>query len=97
MFVGFATKALLRKHFDEGSISDHQQSKFYQSVRAFYSRAFSYAVEHLPLDDRLLKNAAFVNFRRRESAVLSEVEYFIDRYGKASLQDICVVLMFRTV
>ncbi|XP_041470149.1 uncharacterized protein LOC121419757 [Lytechinus variegatus] len=81
LMIGFATKNLVKKLLDEGSISPHQQSRFFQSVRAFYCRAFSYAVEHLPLDDRLLKNAAFVNFMRRENATLSEVEFFVDRFS----------------
>ncbi|XP_071501886.1 uncharacterized protein [Diadema antillarum] len=81
LFIGFGAKTLLNKLLNEGSISGHQASKFYEGVRAFYSRAFSYALGQLPLDDRLLRNAAFVNFRRRENAALSEVEYFIDRFS----------------
>ena len=38
-----------------------------------------YAIENLPLNDTLLKNAEFVNFSKREQATISQVVYFVTR------------------
>ena len=75
--IGFTTKALLAKLTDEG----HDPQKFYDGVRSFYEKACSYARSALPLSDPLLKNARFLNFARRESADVSEVEYFVGRFS----------------
>lgn len=79
LFIGLLTKTRLRKLRDEGDISQTQQSTFYKSVKAFYARALEYAISNLPLKDDLLQNARFLNFHRRESANLSEVDYFAER------------------
>ena len=73
------TKRQLQKLFDGGDINSSQKSGFYKSVRAFYVRAFEYALENLPLKDELLRNARFTNFISRDSTSFSEVEYFVER------------------
>ena len=78
--IGFTTKALLAKLTDEGH-DPHMIKKFYDGVRSFYEKACSYARSALPLSDPLLKNARFLNFARRESADVSEVEYFVGRFS----------------
>ena len=40
-----------------------------------------YALENLPMKDEMLRNAAFVSFRSRESANFSQVEYFVERFN----------------
>ena len=40
-----------------------------------------YALENLPMNDEMLRNAAFVSFRSRESANVSQVEYFVERFN----------------
>ena len=78
--IGFTTRTVLRKLIDDG----HDMNKvrqFFIGVRSFYVEALKYARSHLPLDDPILKNAGFVNFAQRESAQLSQIEYFIDRYS----------------
>ena len=54
---------------------------FYHVVRSFYVEALNYSRSRLPLNDPVLKNAAYVNFAIRESADLSQLEYLIDRYS----------------
>ena len=44
-----------------------------------YVRAMEYATKNLPLNDELLKNARFLDFHSRESASISQVEYFVNR------------------
>lgn len=71
----------MRELFNDGDISEHDQAKFYRSVRAFYERAMEYALLNLPLEDALLQNAGFVNFHVRETATFQQVEYFVERFG----------------
>ena len=81
LFVGIVTKTCVRKLLEEGDISQAQVTKFYDGARAFYVRAMEYALENLPMNDEMLKNAAFVSFRSRESANFSQVEYFVERFN----------------
>ena len=74
------TKSCVMKLYNEGDISQSQMTTFYASVRAFYVRAFEYALANLPLQDDLLKNATFVNFNSRENSTFTHVEYFVQRY-----------------
>ena len=74
------TKSSIRQRLNDGDISQQQVNKFYDSTIAFYERAMEYAVQNLPLNDTLLKNATFVNFKSRENVTFSQVEFFIQRY-----------------
>ena len=79
LFVGMTTKMRLRQLFDDGDVSEAQRNTFFKSVCAFYVRAMEYATKNLPLNDELLKNARFLDFHSRESASISQVEYFVNR------------------
>ena len=79
VFIGMSTKLCVRKKLAEGDISPAQKRKFYDSVRAFYERAWEYALDNLPLDDVLLKHASLVNFNSREEVTFVQVEYFVER------------------
>ena len=79
MDIGFTTRTALLKLIDDG----HDMNKvrqFFSGVRLVFVEALKYARSHLPLDDPILKNDRFVNFTQRESTVLSQVEYFVERY-----------------
>ena len=52
----------------------------FTAVCQFYSRAAEYALANLPLHDEVLKNAVFVNFSSRATAINSQVKYFMSRY-----------------
>ena len=58
----------------------NKDRQFFSGVRPFYVEPHKYARSHLPLEDPILKNARLVNFTQRESAELSQVEYFVKRY-----------------
>lgn len=74
------TKRQLQKLLEDGEISSSQVTRFYEGVRAFYVRAFEYSLDNLPLKDDLLRNASFVNYKKRNLDILfSQVEYFVDR------------------
>ena len=74
------TKSSIRQRLNDGDISQQQVNKFYDSTIVFYERAMEYAVQNLPLNDTLLKNATFVNFKLRENVTFSQVEFLIQRY-----------------
>ena len=69
----------LRKLLEEGDISPSDEAKLYESVRAFYVLAMEYALKNLPINDCLLKNARFFNFKSKDNAAFSQVEYFVER------------------
>ena len=71
----------MQELLEEGDISQAQVTKFYDGSPAFYVRAMEYALENLPMNDEMLRNAAFVSFRSRESANVSQVEYFVERFN----------------
>ena len=79
MFIGISTRSTLRKLLEEGDISPSDETKFYRSVRAFYVQAMKYALDNLPVKDALLKSAKFVNFRSKDDATFSQVEFFVER------------------
>ena len=64
------TRQEIRKLEDEGDISPRQVQRFYIAVREFYTMATTYALQWLPLNDPLLQNAQFVNFKSRASATI---------------------------
>lgn len=72
------TKTALAKLTEEGHVARKIQ-QFYTGVRSLYEKACSYARSSLPLSDPVLKSARFLNFARRESADLSEVD-FVGRF-----------------
>ena len=81
IFIGISTRSTLRKLLEEGDICPSDESKFYRSARAFYVQAMKYALDNLPIKDSLLKNAKFVNFKTKDDATFSQVEYFVERLG----------------
>ena len=53
-----------------------------KGVRVFYESAVSYGLSHLPFDDELLKNAQFVDIKRRLEADFTQVAYFVERFSE---------------
>ena len=77
--ICFTTRTAFRKLIDNGH-DMNKDRQFFSGVRPFYVEPHKYARSHLPLEDPILKNARLVNFTQRESAELSQVEYFVKRY-----------------
>ena len=73
LFVGICTKNLLNKLFEDGEISALDKQKFFAGVLAFYSEAFSYGVEKLPINDSILKHSIFADISKRESVSIDDV------------------------
>ena len=63
---------LINHLLDDGSISESQVDKFYDSVRAFYERAYEYCI----LDD-FVKYCGFVDFFRRNEVPWSYIEKYL--------------------
>ena len=76
--VGYLTKKRVNSLVNDGY--EREVTKFRKGVFAFYSKAFSYAKKNLPINEDLLKNAQFIDVRKRISSDFSQVEYFIERF-----------------
>ena len=65
--------------FNDGDISQYQKNKFYNSARAFYKRAFKYALDNLPYSDELLKHEEVINWEHHKDATIDRITYFVQR------------------
>ncbi|CAB4014767.1 ATP-dependent DNA helicase [Paramuricea clavata] len=72
--VGMVTKGKMRSLLDEGDINLRSIDKFYDGIREFYSTAFAYCTKWLPLNNTLLKNCVFVDFKKRNQCSMDNVE-----------------------
>uniref|UniRef100_A0A1X7VKY4 HAT C-terminal dimerisation domain-containing protein n=1 Tax=Amphimedon queenslandica TaxID=400682 RepID=A0A1X7VKY4_AMPQE len=77
LHIGFSTRSLLHKLLDEGDISPQQVNNFYRAVRNIYEEATFYSIANLPLHDEVLEYAKFVTFDAKETALFSEVVFFV--------------------
>ena len=73
LFIGICTKNLLNKLLEDGEVSALDKQTFFAGVLAFYSEAFSYGVEKLPINDSVLKNSIFADISKRESMSIDDV------------------------
>ena len=80
LFIGFATRQLLKKLVDEGYTDERNRDQFYQAVRHFYQRIALEAISKLPLQDDTLIHARFVDFFQRENASIEDEEFFLRNY-----------------
>ena len=80
LFRGVCTKNLHNKLFKDGEISALDKQKFFAGVLAFYSEAFSYGVEKLPINDSVLKHSIFADISKRESVSIDDVLSFIEKF-----------------
>ncbi|EDO27559.1 predicted protein, partial [Nematostella vectensis] len=80
--LGFMTKSRLNHLLGSGDISDKDRKIFLVGARAFFVRSFEYAVRNMPVDDQLLKKAAFVQFEERQRVSIAMVQYFVERYSQ---------------
>ena len=54
IYIGIITRSKLNKLLDEGDVSPDAVREFMKGARAFYERATSYALSHLPFMNPLL-------------------------------------------
>ena len=81
LFIGITTRVLLDKLERDGDITSREKAQFFETVQQYYFKATEYALTHLPLKDKVLMNAGFISFEKRESSLFSQVEFFIERYS----------------
>ena len=77
--VGLNARCKINRMFNDRDISQYQKNKFYSSARAFYERAFKYALDNLPHSDDLLRHTEVVNWEHRKDATIDSVTYFVQR------------------
>ena len=73
------TRQVVRRLEEGGDVTPYQVNKFHKAVREFYCTAATFALANLPLKDKVLQNAGFVNFEDRASATIAQVTYFLMR------------------
>ncbi len=70
LHIGFTTRSLLLKLLEEGDISELSDNFLKELLNMLSS-----------LRDELLDCAQFLNFDLRETALFSQVEFFVRRYS----------------
>lgn len=75
--VGSEPHELVTNLLEDGSISQKEFDSFFDGAQAFFIEAVRYAMEWLPVKDKLIKAARFLNFDNRTNADLKDVEYFV--------------------
>ena len=80
MFIGICKKNLLNKLFEDEEISGLDEQKFFAGALAFYSEAFSFGVEKLPINDSVLKHSIFADASKRESVSTDDVLFFVEKF-----------------
>lgn len=78
-WIGLITQQQAKSLLDNGDVAPLQINKFFDGVRAFFEMAVDYSLKNMPLDDELLKAAAFVNFEKRATADPLHAEFFVNR------------------
>ena len=83
LFVGFVTRQKLKALVNEGYmyITPQASRKFLQGVQSFYETAVGYMKAKFPLNDDVLLHAKVVNFEKRETSQISDIEYFTEHYS----------------
>ena len=74
--VGLNTRCKTNQMLNDGDISQHQKNN---SARAFYERAFKYALDNLPHPDELLKHSEMINWELRKDVTIDSITYFVQR------------------
>ena len=77
--LAWTPRCKINQMFNDGDISQHQKNKFYNSARAFYERAFKYALDNLPHSDELLKHAEVINWELCKDVTIDNITYFVQR------------------
>ena len=60
------TKQQITKMLNDGDVDARKVTDFFEAVRQFYGMATAESLAKLPLDDKLLLHARFVDFFRRK-------------------------------
>ena len=69
LHIGLMTRQLLNKLEDEGDITHREVRVFHNAVRNFLTTAADYALSNLPIKDKLLQNAGFLNFEKKRNVI----------------------------
>ena len=60
-------RSQIKKLLSEGDISQLEYDNFFDACQVFYKEAFLYAIKWFPLNDNLVKEAAFLNILDQKS------------------------------
>ena len=80
IFLGFSTKNLLKKKFNDGDIPQMQYDKFMNAVVAFFRESLRYILLKMDMTETFWQHAKWIDFFDRQNARWSDVEYFTNRF-----------------
>ena len=75
--VGLNAWCKIKRTFNDGGISQHQKTNFYNSAWAFYKRAFKYVRDNLHHEDEFLKHVEVIKWEHRKDATIDSITYFV--------------------
>ena len=81
VFIGFTTKQMLKKLFNDGDIDKLQHDNVLRASVAFYRESLRYVLTKMDMNNTFWLHAVWVDFFRRDQAKWSDIEYFIERFG----------------
>ena len=77
IFVGFNTKQMLKKLFNDGSIDQNKYDKVLKAAVAFYKESLRFLLTKMDMSCSFWQHATWIDFFCRNKANWSNVEYFL--------------------
>jgi hypothetical protein len=77
--VGFIARSTVNRSLTAGDVCQNDVKTFYNGVKTFFTTAFKYALNHMPVDDPVLQNAQFIQFDNRYNCTVDMPLYFVQR------------------
>ena len=75
--VGLNAWCKIKRSPNDGGISQHQKTNFYNSAWASYKRAFKYGRDNLHHADEILKYVKMINWEHRKDATIDSITGFL--------------------
>ena len=72
-FVGFTTKNLLKKLFNDGEIDKLQYNNVLETACAFYEESLRYVIKRMSMTDMFWNHAVWVDFFSRETSKWTDI------------------------
>lgn len=82
MGIGPVTRNTIKRLLDEGEVEQQTVDGFFDGVRAFYTRSYNYCIQWLPLNNLFLKSCRFVDFAKRATVSVSDVEQTVASFTR---------------
>ena len=78
--IGITTRTTVMKLFKKGDVEPRKADKFFYATRTFFSVAYNYCVQWLPIEDEFLKPCIFIDFGKRNNVTFRNIETTITSF-----------------